>query len=72
MWLKRIRAQNIVVSNKWGFTNLTKEEFTKFKDEGRLLYNGIYAKVRSATGKLNDDSILTFTTKSAAAAAAKA
>ncbi len=52
--------QNVYVSNKWGFTSLTHEQFQKYKTEGRLVINGIYAKRRPCTGRLKEASILTF------------
>ena len=54
--------QNIVVSNKWGFTNLTREAYEKYKTEGRLDVQGMQAKVKSAHGplKADGDKILVF------------
>jgi len=50
--------QNVVVSGRWGFTKFSREEFEKYRDQGRLAYKGTHAELKSATGKINDDSIL--------------
>lgn len=52
--------QNVYVSNKWGFTQLTREQFEKYQGEGRLVLDGIYARRKAATGRLNEKSILAF------------
>uniref|UniRef100_A0A7S0PZT4 Ribosomal protein L10e/L16 domain-containing protein n=1 Tax=Coccolithus braarudii TaxID=221442 RepID=A0A7S0PZT4_9EUKA len=46
--------QNIVVSKNWGFTDLTRDEYTRFKAEGRLDVRGLDAKVLSAKGSLSN------------------
>jgi len=50
--------QNIIVSNRWGFTNLTKDEYAKLQAQGRIVDRGAHVKIRSAHGPLNDESIL--------------
>ena len=47
--------QNIVISNKWGFTNLTREQYLKYKEEDRLTVSGLFAKTKSAHGPLGED-----------------
>jgi len=50
--------QNIVVSNKWGFTPLTREEFARFSAQGRVIDQGSHVKVKSTHGALDKYSIL--------------
>jgi len=50
--------QNIIVSNKWGFTPFSKDEYLKFREQGRLHDRGAHVGFRNAKGKLNADSIL--------------
>jgi len=50
--------QNIIVSNRWGFTQMTRDEYTKYQTQGRLMDRGAHVKLRSARGPLNADSIL--------------
>jgi len=50
--------QNIVVSNKWGFTPYTREQYAQFEDQGRLTDMGAHVKVKNGKGKLNNQSIL--------------
>lgn len=35
--------QHIYVSNKWGFTQFSKEDYIKYRDEGRLKPQGVHA-----------------------------
>jgi len=44
--------QNIIVSNKWGFTPYTKEEYAKYREQNRLENRGAHAGFRSGKGKL--------------------
>ncbi|KAF3331868.1 60S ribosomal protein L10-1-like protein [Carex littledalei] len=37
--------QKIIVSGKWGFTKFTRAEYIKYKSEGRLVPDGVNAKV---------------------------
>ncbi len=46
--------QKIVVSNKWGFTNLTRLEYQKLKSEGKVKQNGAFATVVREKGKLSE------------------
>jgi len=50
--------QNIVVSNLWGFTPYTREQFTKYAQQGRIKDLGAHVKVKSGKGPLNDNSCL--------------
>jgi len=44
--------QNIVVSNKWGFTPYPKEDFAKFREQNRLDDRGAHVGLRFGKGKL--------------------
>ena len=46
--------QKIVVSNKWGFTNLTRLEYQKYKSEGKLKLNGAFATLIGEKGRLSE------------------
>jgi len=37
--------QNIAVSNMWGFTEFTQDEYTQYQSEGRLENRGVHAKL---------------------------
>jgi large subunit ribosomal protein L10e len=50
--------QNIVVSNRWGFTPYTREQFTKYATQGRIHDLGAHVKVKAGKGPLNDKSAL--------------
>jgi len=50
--------QNIIVSNRWGFTEFSRDEYAKYKEQGRLMDRGAHAKLRSNHGRLTDDAIL--------------
>jgi len=50
--------QNIVVSNLWGFTPYTREQFTKYASQGRMADLGAHVKVKAGKGVLNDKSVL--------------
>jgi len=50
--------QNIIVSNAWGFTQFTRDEYTKYKEEGRLINKGAHAVLRSGHGPIKADSII--------------
>jgi len=50
--------QNIVVSNLWGFTPYTREQFTKYASQGRMADLGAHVKVKAGKGPLNDKSVL--------------
>mmetsp|Transcript_43620 Transcript_43620/g.79513 ORF Transcript_43620/g.79513 Transcript_43620/m.79513 type:complete len:210 (-) Transcript_43620:49-678(-) len=44
--------QRIAMSNKWGFTRFTKEEYLRLKEEGRIVPDGCYAKILNDHGPL--------------------
>lgn len=46
--------QKILVSNKWGFTNLTKEEYVAAKEAGKLQNDGCYVKYLNDHGPLEN------------------
>jgi large subunit ribosomal protein L10e len=50
--------QNIVVSNLWGFTPYTREQFAKYAGQGRLQDLGAHVKVNPGKGPLNNKSCL--------------
>jgi large subunit ribosomal protein L10e len=50
--------QNIVVSNRWGFTPFSRDQFAKYAAQGRMADLGAHVKVRAGKGPLNDKSVL--------------
>eukprot|EP00976_Prorocentrum_cordatum_P082680 1184915-Prorocentrum_minimum.AAC.8 len=44
--------QKIVVSRKWGFTSMTKSDYIDWRKEGRLLNDGVNAKLLSNHGRM--------------------
>jgi len=50
--------QNIIVSNRWGFTPFSKTEYVKLREQGRLHDRGAHVGLRAPKGKLKTDSIL--------------
>lgn len=44
--------QKIVVSKKWGFTDIPKDQYPKLKEEGKLDYKGVYVHIRKNHGPL--------------------
>jgi len=50
--------QNIIVSNRWGFSHMTRDEYSKYSAQGRLMDRGAHVKLRAARGPLNAQSIL--------------
>ena len=45
--------QKVVVSNKWGFTRMKRSEFRQLKDEGKIIPDGCYCKIRTQHGPLS-------------------
>lgn len=45
--------QKVFVSGKWGFTRFTKEEYKRWKDEGRIVSDGVSCKWISSKGPLS-------------------
>jgi len=50
--------QNVVVSNKWGFSSLTRIEYKQKKDAGLLLPAGGYVTVKKAKGPLEESTAI--------------
>ncbi|ORX75089.1 ribosomal protein L10e [Anaeromyces robustus] len=46
--------QKIIVSNKWGFTKLTKEEYLEMKENQKIHTDGSYIKYDNGHGRLSD------------------
>jgi large subunit ribosomal protein L10e len=46
--------QRVIISNKWGFTNLTREQYTKAREEGRAIPDGCYVKYLNNHGTLEN------------------
>uniref|UniRef100_A0A0D3HJQ5 Uncharacterized protein n=2 Tax=Oryza TaxID=4527 RepID=A0A0D3HJQ5_9ORYZ len=44
--------QKIIHSRKWGFTKFTREEYVKLKAEGRIMSDGVNAKLLGSHGRL--------------------
>mmetsp|Transcript_12871 Transcript_12871/g.23135 ORF Transcript_12871/g.23135 Transcript_12871/m.23135 type:complete len:212 (+) Transcript_12871:53-688(+) len=44
--------QKVIVSNKWGFTPFTHEEYKKLQSEGKLIPDGCYVKTVPTKGPL--------------------
>ncbi|EDO08604.1 putative ribosomal protein L10 [Babesia bovis T2Bo] len=44
--------QKIFISNNWGFTNFTREDYLKYQSEGRLENKGVHVKWISSHGPL--------------------
>jgi len=51
--------QNIIVSNMWGFTPFTKENYQKYREQERIIDRGAHSVLRNAKGPLSDKAILT-------------
>jgi large subunit ribosomal protein L10e len=45
--------QKIIVSNKWGFTKLTREEYMEQRQAGKLQPDGCYVKYLAEKGPLS-------------------
>ncbi|KAJ3682927.1 hypothetical protein LUZ60_013154 [Juncus effusus] len=44
--------QKIIVSDKWGFTKFKRSDYVKYKSEGRLIADGVNAKLMNWHGSL--------------------
>ena len=44
--------QHLIISNRWGFTDLVKEDYVKLRAQGRLKDCGTHVTVRNGRGKL--------------------
>jgi large subunit ribosomal protein L10e len=49
--------QNIAVSNKWGFTKFTREQYELLKSQDRLVNKGIHVEVINGNGPLNREDL---------------
>ena len=59
--------QNIIISNRWGFTNIVREDYEILRKQGRLTDCGTHVRInngkgplRNANGEIKDDAILYF------------
>jgi len=50
--------QNIIVSNAWGFTHFTKEEYIKYKQDHRIIDRGAHSVLRRPKGPLTAEAVL--------------
>ncbi|OIV96886.1 hypothetical protein TanjilG_00468 [Lupinus angustifolius] len=44
--------QKIIVSRKWGFTKFNRSDYLRYKSEGRILADGVNAKLLGCHGPL--------------------
>lgn len=47
--------QKIIVSKKWGFTNVNKEDYGKLKEDKRVLQDGAYVQFIRPKGPLEQN-----------------
>jgi large subunit ribosomal protein L10e len=52
--------QQIVVDNKWGFTEFTHPQYKALQEQGRLKNQGVHAKIVRPHGPITENSILVF------------
>ena len=52
--------QQIVVDNKWGFTEFTHPQYKALQEQGMMYNQGVHAKIVRPHGPINDKSILIF------------
>merc|ERR1712174_100765 len=45
--------QKIVISSKWGFTRMERTEFKQLKEEGKIIPDGCYCKIKTGHSPLN-------------------
>jgi len=50
--------QHIVASKKWGFTDLSKDEYVKLRDQDRLKDRGTHVTIKSGHGAFEGDDIV--------------
>jgi len=50
--------QNIIVSNKWGFTSFARADYLKYKEQSRILDRGAHVVLKFPRGRLTDNAIL--------------
>lgn len=44
--------QRVIVSNKWGFTKFTKDQYRELKAAGKIIPDGSYCKIDNGRGKI--------------------
>lgn len=44
--------QKVLVSNKWGFTKYTREEYEKMRSEGKVIPEGAHCRIANKRGPL--------------------
>jgi len=64
--------QTIVLSNRWGFTPYTHEDFQKFTEQNRLVDLGAHVKLKLGKGRIDNHSVFIERRSKAAVEAAKA
>jgi large subunit ribosomal protein L10e len=52
--------QKIVVSNYWGFTRITREDYAELRSKDLLLDRGAHVKIKNGHGPLDKFSVLKF------------
>merc|ERR1711907_301027 len=59
--------QHLIISNRWGFTDIVRADYKKLREQGRLEDCGTHVRIRNGKGPLTDSdgkvlpgSILTF------------
>eukprot|EP01115_Flamella_aegyptia_P012109 TRINITY_DN5954_c0_g1_i3.p1 TRINITY_DN5954_c0_g1~~TRINITY_DN5954_c0_g1_i3.p1 ORF type:complete len:125 (+),score=54.68 TRINITY_DN5954_c0_g1_i3:372-746(+) len=45
--------QKVIVSNNWGFTSFTREQYQQLRAQDKLIPDGAYVKVNNGHGPLN-------------------
>lgn len=50
--------QQIIITNRQGFNNISRSQYEQYKSEGRIRDRGAHATIKRPHGPLNDDSIL--------------
>jgi len=50
--------QQIVVSNRWGFTGIPRTEYERLDTQNRLMDRGVHVKVKHARGPIDLESIM--------------
>jgi len=50
--------QHVVVTNKWGFSDYSRDEYQRLKEQNRFVSKGAHVKVKVAAGPLSDNAVL--------------
>jgi len=64
--------QTIVLSNRWGFTPYTHEDFQKFTEQNRLVDLGAHVKLKLGKGRIDNHSVFIERRSKASVESAKA